>query len=365
LNQSYLSSPQCQRYVTDRVEETREIALTAERLTGGPAAAPGGAERRFGPGQWLTLTQRYLETKLRDRRNTLLLLLQAPVVALILAAVIGDSVNDPKTLFIAAVIAVWFGANNSVREIVSESAIYERERLFNLRIPSYVLSKFAVLSGMALAQCALFVSILMVFGRLNRGDFFPLLLILYLTSLAGVATGLFFSALVGSTEKAMSILPLILIPQLLLSGFLNPLEDVYVNLRTNRPAGVEEFCRYEVAKAGSLAESPQEEAPVTPPDPVKKYAGLGAARYAAGAIVARWSVDALAHAVSINDRQARDVLAAQMTVAEYKKVLGSRPAWEVTQAYRRRVLTDMCVLAGFSILFLALTTWALGRKDLL
>lgn len=363
LSRSYLSSPQRRRYVENRVDETREIALAAERLAGGAAGVPGSAERRFGPGQWLTLTQRYLEIKLNDRRNTLLLLLQAPVVALILAAVIGDSLNDAKTLFISAIIAVWFGANNSVREIVSESAVYERERLFNLRIPSYVLSKFAVLSGMAFAQCALFVSILVWLGRLNRGDFFPLLLILYLTSLAGVATGLFFSALVGSTEKAMSVLPLILIPQLLLSGFISPLEDVYVNLRTNRPAGVEEFRRYEAAKEAPPAESPQDEAPADPPDPVKKYAGLGAARYAAGGIVARWSLDALAHAVSIGDGRARDALAAQMTVAEYRKVIRGSAASEVTAAYRRRVLADMAVLACLSVLFLALTTWALKRKD--
>jgi ABC-type multidrug transport system ATPase subunit len=365
ISQSFLASSQHQRYVTDRIDETREIALTAERLTGGAAGAQGGVERRFAPGHWLTLTQRYLETKLRDRRNTLLLLLQAPVVALILAVVIGDSLNDAKTLFIAAVIAIWFGANNSVREIVSESAIYERERLFNLRIPSYVLSKFVVLSGMALAQCVLFVSILVAFSRLNRGDFFPLLLILYLTSLAGVATGLFFSALVGSTEKAMSVLPLILIPQLLLSGFLNPLEDVYVNLRTNKPAGVEEFRRYEGSKGVQPSPGSSEDAPAPPPDPVEKYAGLGAARYAASVIVARWSVDALAHAVSINDRQARDALASRMTVAGYKKVLGGGTASEVTAAYRRRVLVDMIVLAGFSLLFLTLTMWALKRKDLL
>ena len=36
-------------------------------------------------GQWLTLTGRYFEVKIKDKRNTLLLLAQAPVVALLLA----------------------------------------------------------------------------------------------------------------------------------------------------------------------------------------------------------------------------------------------------------------------------------------
>lgn len=363
LSRSFKESSQHRRFVDERVAETRELAAAAGGLSGGTAAAPGGAERRLGVGQWLTLTQRYLEIKLRDRRNTLLLLIQAPVVALILAVVVGDSRNDAKTLFIAAVISIWFGANNAIREIVSESAIYSRERLFNLKIPSYVLSKFVVLAGLALVQCLLFVSILVGFGRLSAGDFFPIALILYLTSLAGVATGLFFSALVGSSEKAMSILPLILVPQLLMSGFLNPLDDLYVNLRTNKPATAEEYRRYE--KASEVGPQAEAESPPAPPDPVKKYAGLGPARYAAGLIVARWSVEALAHAVSVDDREARDLLAARMNVAGYRKVFeGGSPA-DVIAAYRRRVVLDMAVLAGFCAASLVLTMWALNRKDVL
>ena len=47
-----------------------------------------------------------------------------------------------------------------MREIVAESAIYTRERLVTLNIPSYVFSKFAVLSGIGFAQVLLFVGIL-------------------------------------------------------------------------------------------------------------------------------------------------------------------------------------------------------------
>src|ERR1051325_8626857 len=221
LGHRFQNSAEYGRYVRARIAETEHLSRTTGALALPPAIKQEGPERRLGFSQWLTLTQRFLEIKLKDKRNTLLLLAQAPIVALILGIIVGDSLNDSKTLFIAAIISIWFGANNAIREIVSEGTIYVRERLVNLKIPSYVLSKFAVLSGIALIQCFLFVAIIAAMGRLSGGDF------LSLTSLAGITMGLAFSALVNSTEKAMSILPLVLIPQLLLSGYLKPIDDVY------------------------------------------------------------------------------------------------------------------------------------------
>ncbi|HZI19282.1 MAG TPA: FHA domain-containing protein [Pyrinomonadaceae bacterium] len=363
LAREFRSSPHYRRYVSDRIAETEELTRTSGQtplLAGAPAAA-GGAERRFGIRQWLTLTRRYLDIKLKDRRNTALLLAQAPFIAAILA-LITNSVNDAKTIFIAAVIAIWFGANNAVREIVAEVPIYTRERLVNLKIPSYVFSKFAVLSGVGLIQVLLFVGILVGFGRLSGEDFWRLTLVLYLTLLAGVSMGLLFSAAVSSTEKAMSVLPLILIPQLLLGGFLMPLEDLYRNARTGRPASVADYERFEEAKDRPPA-GPR--AAAVPPDPVQKFDGLGAARYAADAMIARWSIEALAHTVSIHDTEARDRLPASMTVRAYQKVFDGEDEETIGAAYRRRVLLDALALAAFSGLFLLLTMWALRRKDVL
>ena len=255
-----------------------------------------------------------------------------------------------------------------MREIVSESAIYVRERLVNLKIPSYVFSKFTVLSGIALIQCVLFIGILSSMGRLNIGDFPSLTFILYLTSLAGIAMGLFFSALVNSTEKAMSVLPLILIPQLLLSGYLNPIEDVYHNIATKKAASAAQYQRYQEAK--DQKDWPQGStsplASTISGEPIEKIkGGLGLARYAAALMVARWTIEALAHDVSINDKDARDKLPMFLTISEYERVLAGKPEDEIALAYRTRVATDWAVLALFSVVFLLLTMWALKRKDVL
>lgn len=366
LSRSFEASATQRRYVSERIAEAQEVARSSGQLGVG-TSDQRGAERRFGIGQWLTLTRRYLEIKLKDTRNTALLLVQAPVIAVILAIITGDSLNDAKTIFIAAIISIWFGANNAVREIVSETPIYVRERLVNLKVPSYVFSKFAVLSGIALIQCALFAGILIAFGRLSGGDFGWLMLILYLTSLSGITMGLFFSALVNSTEKAMSILPLILIPQLLLSGFLKPLDDLYVNGKTQQPATAAEYQRFKDFEK-QPATPPSKMTPGAAPamiDPVKKFDGLGAARFVADLMIARWSIEALTHAVSVDDIKGRDTLATMMTVAEYDHVFKKDSQKEIESFYHRRVMIDSAALSGFIALFLALTMWALKRKDLL
>lgn len=359
-NRIFQQSPQFQKYVAARFNEMQEL-ITAG---GFGAQDQTGAERKFGFGQWLTLTRRFLEIKLKDFRNTLILLAQAPIVALILAFITDQTPNDARTIFIAAVIAIWLGANNAIREIVSETAVYARERLVNLKIPSYVFSKFAILSGIGLLQCFFFVGILTVFGRFKAADFPMLMLILYLTLLTGISIGLFFSSIVSSTEKAMSILPLILIPQLLLSGFLKPVDDLYVNLLTGKPATVAEYDKFKKEEKNPPKADPKNPAEIPKPaDPVDKSEGLGGIKFLANLMTARWTIDALAHQTSINDYEARDKLAARMTVSEYENVINKKSDSEIVAAYESRVRFDLFILALFIFVFLLLTMLALKKKD--
>jgi ABC-type multidrug transport system ATPase subunit len=364
LSDRFKKSPEYDRYVRARIAETEHLSRTTGALQLVPSFKQDGPERRFGLNQWLTLTRRYLEIKLKDKRNTVLLLAQAPIVAIILAMIVRSSpVSDSKTLFIAAIISIWFGANNAVREIVSESPIFVRERMVNLKIPSYVLSKFMVLMGIAFIQCLLFVGIIVLSGRLKSEDFFSLTLILYLTSLAGISSGLFLSALVNSTEKAMSILPLILIPQLLLSGFMVSIDDLYYSA-SGKPATEAQYRHYQEIKDQPVP-APQPGRPPAPPDIIGKYDGLGPASYAAIPIVTRWTLDALAHDVSVTDKVAREKLATRMSVAAYQTVFDGKSEDEIRSAYRMRMAIDCGVLGAFSIAFLVLTMWALKRKDVL
>ncbi len=368
LSRRYKSSQQYELYVARRMEDTRVPAGGPEKA-GTIAPANSSKTNRYASlNQWWILTRRFFEIKLKDSRNTALLLLQAPIIAIILAVITGKTQNDAKALFISAIIAIWFGANNAVRDIVAESPIYVRERRFSLKIPSYVFSKFTVLSGIGLIQCLLFLGLLIAFNRLRSDDFLSLFAILYLTTLGGISTALFFSALVNSTEKAMSILPLLLIPQLLLSGFFMPIDDMYFNQTTRKPATAAEYRKYEDARLGSNNRPPlrSDVLPRTPPpDVITKTEGLGAVGPFTSIIMARWAVDGLVHAVSVSDLDARARLASTVSVSTYSLVLDRQGASVIEDSYRRRVWMDLAILGGFNAVFLGLTIWALKRKDVL
>jgi ABC-type multidrug transport system ATPase subunit/ABC-type multidrug transport system permease subunit len=224
----------------------------AERLQAPPAAGQedqgaegqgrGSVPRPAGlPRQLFWLTARYAEVVARDTRSLALLLLQAPAIALALLllfshdifAVTSDEGGDARRAMIAlhmmTASAIWLGASNAAREITKEIPIYARERLVNLGIFPYVMSKVAVLSVLCLIQSAVLLGMfaagidLAVLGW----DIYPkLLAAIFLTSLGGLSMGLLVSAVVGNSDRAMAIVPILLIPQLMFAGALVPLEQM-------------------------------------------------------------------------------------------------------------------------------------------
>ncbi len=232
------------KYHRAYVEERRDGQSTVQLR----ASQKEKLERRFGLRQWWTLTCRNTLIKRKDRTNLLILLLQAPIIGIIIAAVFGfantqvPSPNDTLSpffdfmgnhaqegvhaaaIFMLVASAVWFGTSNSAREIVAELAIYRRERMVNLKIPSYVLAKFAVLAALSLIQCAVLLGIVHPLIGLS-GPFPLMLLLLTLCAWAGLGIGLSLSAMVRSTEAAVALVPLLLIPQLVLGGLIVPLAD--------------------------------------------------------------------------------------------------------------------------------------------
>jgi len=123
-----------------------------------------------------------------------------------------------------SLVAVWFGTSISAREIIRERAVYNRERMVNLGLMPYLFSKLFVLGIIVGIQC------LMLFVPLKFLDFtglmpmpgellgIPQFWAMLLTAGVGIALGLLISALVKTSEMATSLVPLILIPQILFSG---------------------------------------------------------------------------------------------------------------------------------------------------
>jgi ABC transport system ATP-binding/permease protein len=178
--------------------------------------------------QWWTLTSRFFTVKRKDHVNTGILLLQAPVIAILVSVVFhgkGDDNQAAVPLFLVVIAALWFGISNSVREVVSEKAIYTRERMVNLKISAYVLSKYMVLGCFCLFQCAILVGIIHPSVQL-KGSFSGMLWVTFLASLAGLSIGLFLSSVTRTQQAAIAIVPLVLLPMVILGGAMLSVKDM-------------------------------------------------------------------------------------------------------------------------------------------
>lgn len=235
--------------------------MNETRAVGGAGTVAASLARHDRPRRQLSLLlSRYLKIKARDRVGTMILLLQAPLIGVLLSVVFGaqkaavpyfclgalnqlgkktgsvlensgdvlakltQTQDHAGAVFFVVVAAVWFGTSNAAREIVSERAIFKRERMVNLRPLNYALSKFIVLSGLCVVQCAVLFTIVFFSLGLAGGAaaFFSGLGTLVLTAVASVSLGLLLSAVVGSSEAAMALTPIALIPQVVLGGLMVP-----------------------------------------------------------------------------------------------------------------------------------------------
>lgn len=174
--------------------------------------------------QWTTLIRRYTAVLARDKFNLFILFAQAPIIGLLTYLVVGK--NDPRDFpyFILALVSIWFGTSVAARELVKERPVYKRERMVNLGLLPYVGSKLFVLSFIVGLQTVLLFGTLKVLhyaGLMHSPGIlfgFPQLGIMILTAIVGIALGLFVSAIVKTSEVATSLVPLILIPQILFGG---------------------------------------------------------------------------------------------------------------------------------------------------
>lgn len=217
--EKFRRSPYYAKFVAGRMEVT-SVKTGVGRRT--------GRQRANGLRQWWILVQRYLRIKAADRVGTAVLLAQAPLIAVLFGLVFGnkDFQSLGPLLFMMATAAIWFGATNSCREIVSERSVYRRERMVNLKIPAYVLSKTIVLALFLLFQCLVLAGVSKLMVRHLPGGVFEYTGILFAGALAGCAMGLLMSAVLNSPEAAMGLVPVSLIPQVLFAGTIIPLHEL-------------------------------------------------------------------------------------------------------------------------------------------
>ena len=176
------------------------------------------------------------------------------------------------------VAAIWFGCNNATRDIVGEWTIFYRERMVNLKLPSYVFSKFALLLLLSFLQCGIMLGIV-YFASGLQADFWRIGLVLVIASAVGTSLGLAISARSSSTESAIALLPIVLLPVIVLGGGLKPIYRMPVPMQwvsTVIPSrwAFEYNLVNEAAHRNSCLELP---GPCEPPKPPASHAHQGSA----------------------------------------------------------------------------------------
>ena len=223
----FLRSPFYKTYITDRLTEPADPSPRQ-------AATPAIKTRRrwFDWSQTGTLMRRYLDLIVSDHRNLAILLLQAPLIALLIGLVFDTEGTlleraraESQISFMLVLSAIWFGCLNSAREVVKELPIYLRERSVNLGITPYLLSKILPLAMLCLLQCVMLLAIVSALVSLP-GGFMGRVWVLFLAGMASTAMGLAVSAFVDSNDKAVAMAPILLIPQVVLSNAVVRLGDV-------------------------------------------------------------------------------------------------------------------------------------------
>jgi ABC-type multidrug transport system ATPase subunit/pSer/pThr/pTyr-binding forkhead associated (FHA) protein/ABC-type multidrug transport system permease subunit len=179
------------------------------------------------------LSSRYARTLGRDRRTLGILLGQAPVMALLIGLLYPANIlafpdfqpgRSAQFVFLLVTAAVWLGLIDSCREIVKERSIIMRELAVGLRLDAYLLAKASLLFLLTAVQCVLLVAVATAIQPLHAGSgtYFGLTGLLIVTSWSTVAIGLAVSTLARSVDQATSLIPLLLIPQLLFGGAFVP-----------------------------------------------------------------------------------------------------------------------------------------------
>jgi len=195
--------------------------------------------RQFGS-QLKTVLHRELLVSWRDRVSLALNMLTAPIAILLLAGAIqkpevfevpSEGLNPSllplaiKVIFVMSCACIWTGISTHIGAVARERPIYERERSFNLQPLAYVSAKGLMILLLAVPQALLIASISAVLFRLPAlggigSATFGYWMAALLTIVASGAMALFLSTLVKDQRQAGSSSPLLLMPQLILSGVL-------------------------------------------------------------------------------------------------------------------------------------------------
>lgn len=182
--------------------------------------------------QAIIFTLRDVKSKIGNTQYLAINLLEAPLLAFILAFIIkytntpaadGYSYlfndNLPVFILMSIIVALFMGLSISAEEIIKDRKILRRESFLNLNRNSYLMSKMLILLVMSSVQTFSFVFVGNLILEIH-GMTVSMWLILFSISFFANMVGLNVSSAFNSAVTVYILIPIILIPQMILSGLM-------------------------------------------------------------------------------------------------------------------------------------------------
>ncbi|HEY0655012.1 MAG TPA: ATP-binding cassette domain-containing protein [Chryseosolibacter sp.] len=181
---------------------------------------------------WI-FTVRDTLSKLSNKQYLLINLLEGPLLAIILAFIIkyksapgGHEYffrfndNFPAFIMMSIIVALFMGLTVSAEEIIRDRKILKRESFLNLSWNSYLQSKVIILFTLSAIQTFSFVLLGNLILEIEWSMLLPFWFVLFSVSCLANVLGLNISSAFNSAVTVYVLIPLLLIPQMILSGLL-------------------------------------------------------------------------------------------------------------------------------------------------
>lgn len=187
--------------------------------------------------------------KLANKQYLIINVLEAPVLAFFIAFMVKyydvlDGANEysfynnhniPVYFFMSVVVALFFGLTMSAEEIFRDRRILKREQFLHLSRSSYLTSKVLVLFLISAMQTILFILVGNYILEIPLTEL-RYWLILFTTTCFANMLGLNISAAFNSAVTIYILIPVLIIPQLLLSGVVISFDKF--NPTVGKPVGI-------------------------------------------------------------------------------------------------------------------------------
>ena len=203
-------------------------AAKSNPKSAGKVSIPAQAKIATFKKQLAVFFKRDLFSKLANRQYLLINLLEAPLMAAVLASLLRFAVpgkdytlyaneNIPAYLFICVVVSLFLGLSVSGEEILRDRKIRKRESFLHLSRTAYLWSKIGLLFILSAIQMASFIAIGNAILGIN-GMFSSYFAILFASACFSNMLGLNISSVMKSSVAVYILIPVLIIPQILLSG---------------------------------------------------------------------------------------------------------------------------------------------------